>query len=269
MTSRPRVGTYLDKILENTIREVASRKRIIPDADIRYIARERTQSVSLVDALQRPGVGVISEIKRASPSRGDIAPGIVATEVAADYLDGGCAAISVLTDEKFFGGSLDDLHQVATLAHAERIPRPVLRKDFVIDEYQIFEARAAGADAILLIVAALSDDELRSLFRTARNYGVDVLVEVHDEDELRRALRIGPEIIGINNRDLRTFDVDLATTERLAARIPDGVLIVGESGIRTQQDIKRLADAGVDAVLVGESLMREADRATALRRLIQ
>lgn len=267
--SRPGVGTYLDRILENTAREIASRKKIISDADIRYVARERTHSVSLVDALRRPGVGVISEIKRASPSKGDIAPGIVATEVAADYLEGGCAAISVLTDEKFFGGSLDDLHQVAALAHADRIPRPVLRKDFVIDEYQIFEARAAGADAILLIVAALSDSELKSLSRTARNYGVDVLVEVHDEDELRRALRISPEIIGINNRDLRTFDVDLATTERLAARIPDGVLIVGESGIRTPEDIKRLADAGVDAVLVGETLMREADRANALRRLIQ
>ena len=159
------------------------------------------------------------------------------------------------------------MHKVAALAHAQDIPRPVLRKDFVVDEYQIFEARAAGADAVLLIVAALSDDELKALARTAKNYGVDVLVEVHDEDELRRALRISPDIVGINNRDLRTFNVDLATTERLAPKIPEGVVIVGESGVNSAADVHRLQQAGVDAVLVGESLMRNPDRVVALREL--
>ena len=189
--------------------------------------------------------------------------------MAADYLAGGCAAISVLTDETYFGGSLDDLHQVAALAHEDTKPRPVLRKDFVVDEYQIIEARVAGADAILLIVAALTDEELAHLARVAENYGLDALVEVHDEAELKRALKIGPALIGINNRDLRTFNVDLATTERLAPRVPEGVTIVGESGIRTHQDIERLRRAGVHAVLVGETLMRQPDRAQAIRELLQ
>ncbi|HEX2280251.1 MAG TPA: indole-3-glycerol phosphate synthase TrpC, partial [Thermomicrobiales bacterium] len=220
------------------------------------------------NALGSSGIGVIAEIKRASPSKGVIAENIVAAEVARDYLNGGCAAISVLTDETFFGGSLDDLHQVAALAHAQPSPVPVLRKDFVIDEYQIYEARAAGADAVLLIVAALSDDELFRLQRTATNFGVDTLVEVHNEEELRRALRINPPVVGINNRDLRTFEVDLATTERLAPLIPDGVIVVGESGIRTRDDVERLAAAGVDAVLVGETLMRQVDRAAAIGELL-
>jgi indole-3-glycerol phosphate synthase len=268
VTSRPTTGTYLDRILENTVREVAQRKRMISEADIRYVARERPQSVSLVDSLRGNGVGIIAEIKRASPSKGEIAPDIIAGDVAADYLEGGCAAISVLTDTHFFGGSLDDLHQVAELAHSHSTPRPVLRKDFVIDQYQIFEARAAGADAILLIVAALSDAELASLAKTARNYAIDVLVEVHDEQELRRALRVDPTMVGINNRDLRTFEVDLATTERLAPMVPEGVLIVGESGISEARDIERLRQVGVDAVLVGESLMRSADRVGSLKELL-
>jgi indole-3-glycerol phosphate synthase len=268
MTARQQRGTYLDKILDNTRAELAQRRRMISEADIRYVARERTGGVSFVESLKRPGVRVISEIKRASPSKGDISPGIVATDVAMDYLAGGCAAISVLTDQKFFGGSLDDLHKVAALAHADRIPRPVLRKDFVVDAYQIYEARAAGADAVLLIVAALDDATLKDLHRTARNYGIDVLVEVHDEDELRRALRIQPDVIGINNRDLRTFAVDLGVTERLAPLVPEGVVVVGESGINSRKHIERLKAVGVNAVLVGESLMRQDDRATALRELI-
>jgi indole-3-glycerol phosphate synthase len=268
MTSRQKSGTYLDTILENTVIEVQQRKRQIPEADIRYVARERSGGVSLAESLRKPGISVISEIKRASPSKGEIAPGVEAVDVAADYLAAGCSAISVLTDRKFFGGSLDDLHQVSQLAHSDALPRPVLRKDFVVDKYQIYEARAAGADAVLLIVAALDDAELKDLHRCARNYGIDVLVEVHDEDELRRALRLDPEIVGINNRNLRTFQVDLAITERLAPMIPDGIVIVGESGIGSRADVKRLEAAGVDAILVGESLMRSADRGAALKELI-
>ncbi len=268
VASKVNTGTYLDKILENTLREVAERKRVISFADLAYVARERAQSqVSLAQSLQGPDVGIIAEIKRASPSKGPIAPDMVATDVARDYLAGGCAAISVLTDEKFFGGSLDDLHAVSSVAHADVTPRPVLRKDFVLDPYQIVEACSAGADAVLLIVAALDDAHMKELADTAARYGIETLIEVHDEAELERALKIRGALIGINNRDLRSFNVDLATTERIAPLVPDGVTIVGESGIRTRDDIARLQAAGVHAVLVGETLMRRTDRRQALQEL--
>lgn len=268
VASRFTTGTYLDKILENTLQEVAERKRMLSFSDLAYVARERVQQhVSLAGSLQLPDIGIVAEIKRASPSKGAIAPGIVAKDVARDYLAGGCAAISVLTDGKFFGGSLDDLHEVSTVAHADKIPRPVLRKDFVVDPYQIMEARSAGADAVLLIVAALEDSQLKELSDAAGRYGIEMLIEVHDENELARALKIQGALIGINNRDLRSFTVDLATTERIAPLVPEGVTIVGESGIRTREDVKRLQAAGVHAVLVGEMLMRHSDRQQALREL--
>lgn len=268
VASRVTTGTYLDKILNNTIDEVNSRKRQLSFADLAYVARERTRKhVSLEKSLRSRSVGVIAEIKRASPSKGAIAPGVDAAEVAADYLAGGCAGISVLTDEKFFGGSLDDLHAVSSMAHADSNPRPVLRKDFVIDPYQVVEACTAGADAVLLIVAALEDSQLKELADAAGRYGIEILAEVHDEDELARALKIRGALIGINNRDLRSFEVDLATTERIAHLVPEGVTIVGESGIRTRADVQRLHAAGVHAVLVGESLMRHTNRREALQEL--
>lgn len=270
MGARTATGTYLDKILANTQREVAVRKAKLSLADLKYVAHERGRpSVSLVESLRAHEIGIIAEIKRASPSKGSIAADIVATDVAADYLAGGCAGISVLTDETFFRGSLDDLHQVAKLAHDDELPRPVLRKDFVVDSYQIVEACVAGADAVLLIVAALEDTELSELNKTAENYGLDVLVEVHDEAELKRALKIGPALIGVNSRDLRSFTVDLATIERLAPLVPDGVTIVGESGIRTRDDIERLRVVGVHSFLVGETLMLESDRRAALQELLR
>lgn len=269
LASRVTTGTYLDKILDNTIQEVAKRKRQLSFADLAYVARERVRKhVSLAGSLQARDIGIIAEIKRASPSKGPIAPDIVATDVARDYLAGGCAGISVLTDGTFFGGSLDDLHEVSTIAHADKTPRPVLRKDFIVDPYQIIEACSAGADAVLLIVAALEDSQLKELADAAGRYGIETLIEVHDEEELARALKIRGALIGINNRDLRSFNVDLATTERIAPLVPEGVTIVGESGIRTHQDIKRLQSAGVHAVLVGETLMRHADRRQALQELV-
>lgn len=267
MLNRTLTGTYLDRILENTEREVEARRRRMSFETLIERAQTLPPALSLFDALQRRAVGVIAEIKRASPSKGLIAGEIVAREVAAEYLRGGCAAISVLTDGEFFQGSLGDLEEVVVAAHGDPDPRPVLRKDFVIDAYQVVEARAHGADAVLLIVAALDDRALRDLYTAARELGMDALVEVHNESELKRALRIKPTIIGINNRDLRTFEVDLATTERLAPDVPAGIAIVGESGVYRREDVARLQNAGVNAVLVGESLMRREDRAHAVQEL--
>jgi indole-3-glycerol phosphate synthase len=176
--------------------------------------------------------------------------------------------LSVLTDERFFQGALADLRLAGEVAGHGAARRPLLRKDFIISSYQILEARAHGADAILLIVAALSDDQLRDLQAVAATYGMEALVEVHDETELKRAVALEARIIGINNRDLRTFDVDLGTTEALAPLVPEGVVTVGESGVHTRADVLRLGEAGVDAVLVGESVMKQSDRAQAVRELL-
>jgi indole-3-glycerol phosphate synthase len=188
--------------------------------------------------------------------------------IAADYLAAGADAISVLTDEAFFRGSLDYLTAIKARSLRAATPRPVLRKDFLLDAYQVAEARAAGADAVLLIVAMLDDALLRELLAATRDYGMAALVEVHDGAELDRALAAGATIVGINNRDLHTFKVDLATTERLAPRVPAGTIVVGESGIETAADVRRLAAAGVSAILVGESLVKARDRAAAIRALL-
>lgn len=259
-------GTYLDRILENTRAEVERRERLVSRSDVEETARRQPEPIPFAASIRGTAVGVIAEIKRASPSKGPIAPGIDAVDVASDYIAGGASAISVLTDGAFFGGSLEDLRSVAGLA--TRHSTPVLRKDFVIDEYQLAEARAAGASAALLIVAALSDVRLRELLAAALEFHIEPLVEVHDEGELDRAMVSGATTIGINNRDLRTFNVDLATTERVASRVPQHVTVVGESGIRTRDDIQRLRRAGVHAVLVGETLMRAPDRRQALRELL-
>ena len=261
-------GTYLDRIVANTASELERRMALRPLADIEREAARQPAAVPFVAALRGAGVSVIAEVKRSSPSKGPIAPDIIATDVAREYIAGGVAAISVLTDETFFRGTIEDLEAVAALGRAAAPPTPVLRKDFVIDSYQIVEARAAGAAAVLLIVAALEAALLAELHEAAGEQGLDALVEVHDEAELDVALEIGATLIGINNRDLRSFSVDLATTERLAALIPEGVTLVGESGIRTRTDVERLGRAGVQAVLVGETLMRAPDRAAAVRELL-
>jgi indole-3-glycerol phosphate synthase len=260
-------GTYLDRILENTRAELASRRAAMPYAELERAASAAPTPVS-VEGLRAEHVTVIAEFKRASPSKGAIAPNAVARAIAREYVAGGAGAISVLTDARYFGGSLGDLRAVADVAHAGARPTPVLRKDFVIDAYQLAEARAVGADIVLLIVAALGDAELRELLAAARDFGLAALVEVHDEGELERALAVDAMLVGINNRDLRSFQVDLATTERLASLAPPGVTLVGESGIQTRADVRRLGRAGVRAVLVGESLMRAPDRAAAMRELL-
>jgi indole-3-glycerol phosphate synthase len=213
--------------------------------------------------VSQSGAAVIAELKKASPSKGLIRADFRVTELAAELEQAGAAALSVLTDEQFFQGSLRNL-ELASAATSI----PCLRKDFMVDEFQLLEARAHRADAILLIVAALSQDDLLALHRAARELQLDVLVEVHDEAELDRAVEAGCEIIGVNNRNLHTFQVDLNTSLQLATRIPAGVLKVAESGIESRDDIARLRDAGFDAFLIGESLMRAQHPGNALRALL-
>ena len=214
-------------------------------------------------ALAVPGVRLIAEIKRASPSRGVFTEELDPVAQARVYIDNGASGVSVLTDEAFFRGHLDDLRQVK-MAHPDT---PALRKDFLIDVHQIYAARAAGADAVLLIVAILDNSTLADLLTLTRDLGMHALVEVHDEAELDRALGVRAQVIGINNRDLRDFTVDLGTTERLRRLIPDDTIVVAESGISTAADVRRLADAGTDAVLVGEALVTAEDTAAKVREL--
>ena len=260
--------TIFDEILAHKRGEVAAAREAVGEDDLAQQAAEASGATrgfrSALASGSRPRI--VAELKRRSPSKGEIRPGFDPVDCAHAYAEGGAAALSVLTDEHYFGGHLDYLEKVR-----RAVSLPLLRKDFVIDRYQLYEARLRGADAVLLIVAAFPGaagaDSLASLRSAALGLGLDVLVEVHDEAELEVALGIGADLLGVNNRDLRTFDVDLGTTERLAARAPEGVVLVAESGISTTQDIERLEAAGAHACLVGESLMRESDLALALRRL--
>jgi len=208
-------------------------------------------------------VGVIAEVKRRSPSAGAIREDLDPASHAAAYVAGGAVAISVLTDEPHFGGSLDDLARVA-----RAVAVPVLRKDFILDELQLFEARVAGASAVLLIVRALTPDRLHALTRSAQEQGLGALVEVHSERELELALGVEPTAIGVNSRDLATFAVDLAAAERLLSQVPRGIPAIAESGIVTRADVERMARAGTDLVLVGTSVARQADPEAAVRELV-
>ena len=256
--------TILDEILAHKREELtAARAARAPDelAERARNVAEPTRGFrrALVEA---PRPRIVAEIKRRSPSRGEIREDFDPGACAKAYADGGAAALSVLTDAHYFGGRLEYLELARRSASL-----PVLRKDFVIDPYQIDEARLAGADAVLLIVAALEPGELVALRDRAVEHGLDALVEVKDEAELEVALGAGADLVGINNRDLRSFEVDLGVTERLAPGIPEGVVVVAESGIFTPEDLTRLEAAGSHAFLVGESLMREADIGRALREL--
>ncbi len=268
MTSFVETGTILDRILARTAADVAIRKQLTTLAELERMAADRPVPVSLAAALAVPGISVIAEFKRASPSKGRFAFEATPSEVARDYFAGGAAAMSVLTDEPFFLGSLADMQSAAVVAHNLPAPAPILRKDFVLDEFQIAEAKAYGADAVLLIVGALDHARLIQLLENTIAYGLEALVEVHDEREMELAAEAGAATIGINNRDLHTFTVDLAVTERLAPMAPVGAIIVGESGIFTRADAVRLANAGAHAVLVGESLITSPDRTEAVRELI-
>jgi indole-3-glycerol phosphate synthase len=261
--------TILDTIVEEKRREL---QRLPPGSisatELKAALARRGDWRDFGGALRQPRKGplaLIAEIKKASPSAGLICPDFDPVRIAREYEAAGASCLSVLTDEKFFQGSLEYLKQVRGA-----VKLPLLRKDFIIDERQILEAIEHGADAILLIVAILDDAPLRHLHELARSAGLAALVEVHDESELERALVLGPELIGINNRNLKTFKVDLATTERLAARTRSAAapFLVAESGIHTRADVERLAQAGARAMLVGESLMRQGDIGGKTRELL-
>ncbi|HEY0192109.1 MAG TPA: indole-3-glycerol phosphate synthase TrpC [Kofleriaceae bacterium] len=258
-------GTILDRILDVKRREVAEAQAARPFAEVDAAARAAGPVRGLAAALHRPAgaeVRVIAEIKRASPSAGAIRAGADPVEIARDYARGGARVLSVLTDREFFDGELGFLAKVRAA-----VDLPLLRKDFIVDAYQIAEARAAGADGVLLIVAALGDAELARLLGVAQGYQLDALVEVHDAAEAARAICAGATLLGVNHRDLRTFTMDMSLTAKIAPGVPPGVVLVGESGIRTPADVAALGAAGAHAVLVGEQLMRAASPGDALLAL--
>ncbi|NVB80142.1 MAG: indole-3-glycerol phosphate synthase TrpC [Kofleriaceae bacterium] len=260
------MSTILDKILATKRDEVAAAKAARSFSAVDAAARTAGPLRSFAGALRRPAgapVRVLAEIKRASPSAGPIRPDADPAEIAADYAAGGAAALSVLTDKQYFAGDLAFLARVR-----ERVSLPLLRKDFTIDPYQIAEARAAGADAVLLIVAALSEAQLGELAAAAADYGLAALVEVHDLAEADVALAAGASILGVNHRDLKTFTMDMTLTAKIAPRVPVDTILVGESGIRSSADVRALGEAGAHAVLVGEHLMRQPSPGQALRELL-
>ncbi len=276
MTKRSRLqrlraqGKLLDEIMAWKREELEKRKQEQPIASLRALAATAPAPWDFVAALRAPGISLIAEVKRASPSRGLLSHHFDPVELAQIYVRNGARAISVITDARFFQGKLEYLTQVKETLVQMGVQVPVLRKDFIFDPYQVWEARVAGADAVLLIVAVLSDKLLRELLQLTRRLGMEALVEVHNEQELARAITAGARVIGINNRDLRTFEVDLRVTERLRPLIPPDILVVSESGIHTAEDVRRLAALQVDAILVGESLVRAdpADRPQRVRELV-
>lgn len=257
----------LDKIIADKAPEVAARKKIISLEQMMNNAENAPKALDFKSAITRTTdsdvICLIAEVKKASPSKGLIRPDFNPVEIAHMYEQSGASAISVLTDEKYFQGHLDYLKAIRAA-----VGIPLLRKDFIIDEYQIYEARAAGADAILLIAAVLNRDTISAFKHIAGELGMASLVETHTAEEMKIAVDAGAEIIGINNRNLQTFDVSLETTLELAKTAPDGCILVSESGIFTRADVMMLHDAGVDAILVGESLMREADPALKVMDLL-
>lgn len=253
----------LDDIVAHKKIEVEAAKQRLPPSELMGMVEVAPPRRDYFGALSGDRMRLIAEIKRASPSKGPIKADLDLMGLVQSYLAGGADVISVLTDEKFFGGTLTDLRRVAQYG-----TRPILRKDFLIDPYQVYEAAAAGASSALLIVGIVEDALLAELVALQRSLGLEPQVEVHDPDQVDRALTAGARIIGINNRDLRTFQVDLGTTERLRKLIPSDCLVVSESGIHTHADVARLRRAGVDAIHVGEALMVSADPARKIRELL-
>lgn len=255
----------LNQILERTRADLHARRAAVPIEVLVEQAKHQARSRPFAEKLRRPGhITCISEVKRRSPSAGWIRESADAVDVARRYELGGASAISVLTDEPFFGGTMNDL-----VAVKAAVDLPILRKDFMVDPYQVVEARAFGADAILLIVAALPDATIAQLLAQAHDLSMDVLVETHDEEEIARALSVGASLIGINHRDLRTFAMDMDLAVRMRAKIPNDRILVAESGLKTSADVARMKAGGVDAVLVGEGLMRQQDPGQALKQLLE
>jgi indole-3-glycerol phosphate synthase len=256
-------GDVLDEILAGVREDVERRQEQVPLERIRQLAGAAPPPLDAYAALRRPGVGVIAEVKRSSPSRGPLAEIADPADLAGDYAAGGARCISVLTEGRWFGGSLDDL---AAVRAAVRIP--VLRKDFVVSSYQVHEARAHGADLVLLIVAALEQNVLVGLLERIESLGMTALVEVHDEEEADRALEAGAQVIGVNARSLRTLEVDRSVFERIAPGLPSSVVKIAESGVRGPHDLIRYASAGADAVLVGEGLITQKSPREAVAELV-
>jgi indole-3-glycerol phosphate synthase len=258
--------SILRKILEAKREELEERKREIPLSVLQTRLAEAPETRPFAAALKRKTgepIRLIAELKKASPSKGIFRGDFDAEKILLAYEQSPASALSILTDEKFFLGNLDNL------ALARRVTtKPLLRKDFIIDPYQLYEAKVYGADAVLLIVAALDDAKLKELLNLASELGMDALVEVHTETELERAMEAGAKLVGINNRDLQTFDVDLGTTLRLRKLVPNSCVVVSESGIESREHVKVLEDAGVDAILVGEALIRSDDPRAKVKELL-
>lgn len=255
--------TVLDDILVGVREDLAVRQAAVSLDQLKALAADRPTVRDAVAALRQPGVAVIAEVKRASPSKGALAPIVDPAGLAEDYAAGGAAVISVLTEQRRFGGTLADLDAVRA-----RVDVPLLRKDFVVSSYQVWEARAHGADVVLLIVAALEQNALVSLVERTESIGMTALVEVHDEPELQRALDAGAKVVGVNARDLRTLEIDRELFGRLAPQIPDGIVKVAESGVRGTHDLLAYAAHGADAVLVGEGVVAGGNPRQAVADLV-
>ncbi len=254
----------LDKIVADKKEEVKQRKKAVPASELEALIAQRTKPLDFAATLKRGGVSLIAEVKKASPSRGVLCHDFKPVILARTYADNGAAAISVLTENKYFQGSLDHLAEVR-----EAVEIPLLRKDFIFDPYQVYESRACGADALLLIVSILEQEQLDELLLLSHKLDLSCLVEVHHENEVEKALRSNAQIIGINNRDLKTFHVDISTTQRLRALIPKDRVVVSESGISRRRDMENLESWGVNAALVGEALLTAADIAAKVRELVK
>jgi indole-3-glycerol phosphate synthase len=252
----------LEELVEAARESVERRRSEVREAELEEQMQTRGEDRPFSEALSRPGVSLVAEFKRRSPGAGDIRPGADVAEVVSAYERGGAAALSILTDEANFGGSLDDLRAARAASGL-----PILRKDFIVDPYQLVEAAAYGADAVLLIVAALHDEDLAELHAGARGLDLDCLVEVHDEPDLERALALGADVIGINNRNLADLSVNVETTRELMRDVPAGKTVVAESGYSRREQIEELERIGADAVLIGEALMRGDDPEAAVREL--
>jgi len=255
--------SVLDEIIEGVRLDLAEREAVAPLDEVKAAAKRAPDALDPMPAFRAPGVSVIAEVKRSSPSKGALAAIPDPARLAAEYAGGGAAAISVLTEQRRFGGSLQDLAAVRATVDV-----PVLRKDFIVTSYQLFEARAAGADLALLIVAALDQNELTGLLDRATSIGLTTLVEVHDEEEVARAVDAGARLIGVNARNLKTLEVDRDTFRRLRPLIPDDVVTVAESGVRGPHDVFEYAKLGADVVLVGETLVKGDDPRTAVSDLV-